>query len=261
LRCRVVKRATKIFGTSSTPRKKAWIEDEFQKRKHKREAKERARNQDPYAPFPEYQRAPLPPHQPPPQQPPQNPISAELRPVQNDPALLSAIETLASVARLAETPNLNATELVKMIISEPQHLQLFSQLIRENQLKRTVGIQTAAPNPPNSYQSYSAQTPVPSTPNNGFHTPPVGQSNHYIDFNHPITANSSRSNSIQDTPSPTSSSFSDLMSTPTRITLGTASFNTCPAVLYSAASRNFQHEHKHHADASSHSPNLCAAIR
>ncbi|RPA75767.1 hypothetical protein BJ508DRAFT_16226 [Ascobolus immersus RN42] len=190
----------------------------------KREAKERARNQDHYAPYPDYQqRASLPPQQQQPQQQqqqqqqPQNPESTELRPVQNDPALLSAIETLASVARLSDTPNLNATELVKMIISDSQHLSLFSQLIRENQQKR---VGNAAPNPPNSYPiTYSNTTPTPSTPNNGFQTP-LGQGGHYVDFNHPITANSSRSNSIQDTPSPTSSSFSDLMGTPTRIPLG-----------------------------------------
>ncbi|KAF8475987.1 hypothetical protein BDZ91DRAFT_201661 [Kalaharituber pfeilii] len=43
LRCRVTKRAAKLYGLNDTEEKKAWMEAEFQKRKEKREAKERAR--------------------------------------------------------------------------------------------------------------------------------------------------------------------------------------------------------------------------
>lgn len=46
LRCRVTKRAAKLFGLVDTNEKKAWMEAEFSKRKEKREAKERARHYD-----------------------------------------------------------------------------------------------------------------------------------------------------------------------------------------------------------------------
>ncbi|KAI5808798.1 hypothetical protein DFH27DRAFT_634268 [Peziza echinospora] len=46
LRCRVTKRAAKLYGPVDTEEKKTWMEAEFLKRKEKREAKERARYQD-----------------------------------------------------------------------------------------------------------------------------------------------------------------------------------------------------------------------
>ena len=46
LRCRVTKRATKLYGAADTDEKRKWMEVEFSKRKEKREAKERARYHD-----------------------------------------------------------------------------------------------------------------------------------------------------------------------------------------------------------------------
>ena len=46
LRCRVTKRAAKLYGAADTDEKKKWMEAEFSKRKEKREAKERARYHD-----------------------------------------------------------------------------------------------------------------------------------------------------------------------------------------------------------------------
>lgn len=44
LRCRVNKRATKLYGTADTPEKKAWAQEEFEKRRQKRMEKERRKN-------------------------------------------------------------------------------------------------------------------------------------------------------------------------------------------------------------------------
>jgi len=46
LRCRVTKRAAKLYGAADTDEKRKWMEVEFSKRKEKREAKERARYHD-----------------------------------------------------------------------------------------------------------------------------------------------------------------------------------------------------------------------
>ncbi|KAF8429024.1 hypothetical protein EV426DRAFT_206018 [Tirmania nivea] len=46
LRCRVTKRAAKLYGAADTDEKRKWMEAEFSKRKGKREAKERARYHD-----------------------------------------------------------------------------------------------------------------------------------------------------------------------------------------------------------------------
>ncbi|KAF8442759.1 hypothetical protein BGX38DRAFT_771130 [Terfezia claveryi] len=46
LRCRVTKRAAKLYGAADTDEKRKWMEAEFSKRKEKREAKERARYHD-----------------------------------------------------------------------------------------------------------------------------------------------------------------------------------------------------------------------
>ncbi|KAF8533074.1 hypothetical protein BDD12DRAFT_528505 [Trichophaea hybrida] len=43
LRCRVTKRAARLYGQQSSPAKSAWIASEFNKRKQKREQKEKAR--------------------------------------------------------------------------------------------------------------------------------------------------------------------------------------------------------------------------
>lgn len=44
LRCRVNKRATKLYGTADTPEKRAWAQEEFEKRRQKRMEKERRKN-------------------------------------------------------------------------------------------------------------------------------------------------------------------------------------------------------------------------